>query len=100
MKECQRLICCLGKRVWLSSYAKVKEDELTQSNIIHRTRSIYWLKDTEGGAGKSEFIKWLRVRQKKLICRKLPIDSVDRLQNAGIDITKKGKIYVFMIDNR
>ena len=64
-----------------------------------RKRSIYWVEDTRGGSGKSEFITWLRAGQKDLVCRLLPIDSVDRLVHAVTEISKHEKVDVFMIDD-
>jgi hypothetical protein len=64
-----------------------------------RKRSIYWLEDSKGGSGKSEFITWLRAGQKDLVCRLLPIDSVDRLIHAVTEISKHEKVDVFMIDD-
>lgn len=65
----------------------------------HLKRSIYWIEDKHGGAGKSEFITWLRAGQRELICRMLPMDSVDRLLHAVTEIAAKEKIDVFMIDD-
>ena len=73
-------------------------DNLPDSKCL-RKRAIYWLEDTKGGSGKSEFITWLRAGQKDLICRLLPIDSVDRLMHAVTEITKREKVDVFMIDD-
>ncbi len=53
-----------------------------------RKRSIYWIEDSKGGSGKSEFLQWLRAGQKDLVCRLLPIDSVDRLVHAVTEISK------------
>ena len=64
-----------------------------------RKRSIYWIEDSKGGSGKSEFLQWLRAGQKDLVCRLLPIDSVDRLVHAVTEISKHEKVDVFMIDD-
>lgn len=77
----------------------VKCDKGIKDSKRLQKRSIYWLEDTKGGAGKSEFITWLRAGQKGLNCRLLPIDSVDRLMHAVTEVTKKDKIDVFMIDD-
>ena len=77
----------------------VKYDEDLQDSKRLQKRAIYWLEDTKGGAGKSEFITWLRAGQKELNCRLLPIDSVDRLMHAVTEVTKKDKVDVFMIDD-
>lgn len=62
-------------------------------------RYIIWAYNPLGGAGKSEFIKWLRIGQKQLEVRKLPIDSVDRLVGAVVSETKRTNIDVFVIDD-
>jgi len=78
---------------------KVKYDDTLPDSQRLRKRSIYWLEDPKGGSGKSEFITWLRAGQKDLICRLLPMDSVDRLIHAVTEITKHEKVDVFMIDD-
>ena len=88
------------RKEWQIEFMKsVKhKDDFTDSERL-RKRSIYWLEDTKGGSGKSEFITWLRAGQKDLICRLLPIDSVDRLIHAVTEISKHEKVDVFMIDD-
>ena len=78
---------------------KVKYDDDFDDIQRFRKRSIIWLEDTKGGSGKSEFITWLRAGQKDLVCRLLPIDSVDRLLHAVTEISKHEKVDVFMIDD-
>jgi hypothetical protein len=64
-----------------------------------RDRSLIWISDFIGGSGKSEYIKYLRVGQKLLKVRKLPISSVSQLLSAVISITKKEEIDAFVIDD-
>ena len=78
---------------------KVKYDDDFLDSQRFRKRSIYWLEDIKGGSGKSEFITWLRAGQRDLICRLLPMDSVDRLLHAVTEISKKDKVDVFLIDD-
>lgn len=66
---------------------------------LFQDRFIIWVSDPIGGSGKSEFIKYLRIGQKQLEVRKLPIDSVDRLISAVVTITKQKDIDVFVIDD-
>lgn len=51
-----------------------------------------------GGAGKSKFVKWLRISQKEIVLRKLPVSSVDRLTSAVFIISKTVKIDLYKID--
>lgn len=66
---------------------------------LFRDRYIIWAYDPIGGSGKSEFIKWLCIGQKKLKVIKLPISSVTQLISAVADVTKKNTIDVFVIDD-
>jgi len=77
----------------------VKYDDDFDDIQRFRKRSIIWLEDSKGGSGKSEFITWLRAGQKDLVCRLLPMDSVDRLIHAVTEISKHEKVDVFMIDD-
>lgn len=51
-----------------------------------------------GGAGKSKFVKWLRISQKEIVLRKLPVSSVDRLTSAVFIISKTVNIDLYKID--
>ena len=62
-----------------------------------RDRKVILVENTEGGAGKSRFVKWMRTGQKKLVSRKLPVSSVDRL-TAAIFRTSKDDVDVYTID--
>ena len=64
-----------------------------------RIRSLIWLEDVLGGSGKSQFIKWLRAGQKELVCRLMPIESVDRISHAMVLLTKSRDIDIIMIDD-
>ena len=74
------------------------KDDFTDSQHLRKC-SIYWLEDSKGGSGKSEFITWLKAGKKDLVCRLLTIDSVDRLINGVIKITKHEKVEVCIIDD-
>ena len=63
-----------------------------------RGRNVITMHDSEGRSGKSEFVKWLRVGQKKLVVRKLPVASVQQLNAAVFKITEKIKVDIFLID--
>ena len=88
---------------WQKKLLKHLEEVATNDEMVDvirfRKRGIYWVEDKKGGAGKSEFITFLRAGQKKLTCRLLPIDSVDRLLAAVIEVSKKTSVDVFMIDD-
>lgn len=51
-----------------------------------------------GNTGKSTFLKWLRVGQKEIIARKLPVRSVECLISAVAKVTVEIKIDLFMIN--
>lgn len=63
-----------------------------------RGRNIITIHDSLGKSGKSQFVKWLRVGQKKLVTRKLPVASVQQLNSAIYLITKNTQVDLFMID--
>jgi hypothetical protein len=63
-----------------------------------KDRAIYWIEDTRGNTGKSWFQKWLRYGQKELVCKKLPVSSVDRLISAICNISEKEEVDVYMIN--
>lgn len=63
-----------------------------------RGRNVISVHDSVGKSGKSQFVKWLRVGQKKLVVRKLPVASVQQLNSAVYLITKELNVDVFVID--
>lgn len=63
-----------------------------------RDRKIIWVQDLIGNTGKSFFQKWLRVGQKELVARKLPVTSVDRLVSAVTKVTDQVKVDIFMVN--
>lgn len=63
-----------------------------------KDRKVIWVEDTSGNTGKSWFQKWLRLAQKKLIVRSLPVSNVDRLMSAVHIINKNYKVDVYCID--
>ena len=80
----------------LKNNIPVGEKETTQQL---RYRALIWVEDVLGGAGKSDFIKWLVGGQKELRCCLLPIDSPDRIAHAVCLITKSMDMDVFLIDD-
>jgi hypothetical protein len=75
-------------------YNLLLSDELT----LLKDRKVVWVHDQKGNTGKSWFQKWLRMGQRKLVVRSLPVASVDRLSSAVNIITKKLEVDVFTID--
>lgn len=63
-----------------------------------RDRKIVWVQDLIGNTGKSFFQKWLRIGQKELVARKLPVSSVDRLVSAVTKVTEQVQVDVFMVN--
>jgi peptidyl-tRNA hydrolase len=63
-----------------------------------KDRKVIWVQDACGNTGKSWFQKWLRIGQKKLTVRSLPVSSVDRLISAVNIINKTHKVDAFTID--
>lgn len=55
-----------------------------KNNSILRERKILWIEDSSGCTGKSKFQKWLRLGQKDIQARKLPVSTVERLISAII----------------
>ena len=67
-----------------------------RENLIDR--KVIWVQDPCGNTGKSWFQKWLRIGQKELVVRALPVSSVDRLISAVNILHKKQNIDLFTID--
>jgi peptidyl-tRNA hydrolase len=63
-----------------------------------KDRKVIWVQDVSGNTGKSWFQKWLRIGQKKLTARSLPVSTVDRLLAAVYQINRKEKVDIFNID--
>jgi peptidyl-tRNA hydrolase len=63
-----------------------------------KDRKVIWVQDSCGNTGKSWFQKWLRIGQKKMTVRSLPVSSVDRLISAVNIINKTHKVDAFTID--
>ena len=70
----------------------------TNKDQIFRQRKIIWLEDQTGNSGKSELQKWLRVGQRSITARKLPVSSVDRLISAVSKVVNSESVELFMID--
>ena len=58
-----------------------------KTNRVIRERKIIWIEDNLGCTGKSKFQKWLRLGQRDIIARKLPVSSVERLISAVTKLT-------------
>ena len=65
---------------------------------VFRDRKIIWVEDQVGNTGKSFFQKYLRIGQRDITVRKLPVSTVDRLISAVTKIVKSDKIDLFMIN--
>lgn len=63
-----------------------------------RGRNVITIHDSKGNSQKSRFAKWLRVGQKKLTVRKLPVASVQQLNSAVYLIQKNTNVDMFVID--
>jgi hypothetical protein len=63
-----------------------------------KDRKVIWVQDSCGGTGKSFFQKWLRIAQKDLVVRLLPIQRVDRLISAVNIINQTTKVDAYTID--
>ena len=69
-----------------------------KNNPIIRERKIIWVEDNKGCTGKSRFQKWLRLGQRDLIARKLPVSTVERLISAVTKLTQEQEVDLFMIN--
>ena len=63
-----------------------------------KDRKVIWIEDSNGNTGKSWFQKWLRIGQKEITVRSLPVSNVDRLISAVHTINKTEKVDLFSID--
>lgn len=63
-----------------------------------KDRKVILIQDSGGNTGKSWFQKWLRIGQKKLVVRSLPVSSVERLISAVHIINKTYNVDAFTID--
>ena len=81
----------------LRDWQLIMYDELLKANDDSQIkgRQVIWLEDSVGNTGKSFFLKWLRVGQKRLKARKMPVNSVDRLISA---VSKNKNIDLYMFD--
>jgi hypothetical protein len=63
-------------------------------------RKVIWIEDPEGGNGKSTFIKYLALNEKKtgLAVEKMPFDRPDRIRSSVIKLSKKKDVDVYMFD--
>lgn len=63
-----------------------------------RDRKVFWIEDSNGGAGKSTFSKFLSFGQKDWKVKKLPIDRPNRIRMAVCKILQKEDVDVFTFD--
>jgi hypothetical protein len=83
----------------LSTWQKQIYESLLSPEIEDlRGRNIISIHDSRGKSGKSQFTKWLRVGQRQLTVRKLPVASVQQLNSAVYLITKTTQVDLFVID--
>jgi len=52
----------------------------------------------KGCTGKSRFQKWLRLGQRQIIARKLPVSSVESLISAVTELTREQEVDLLMIN--
>lgn len=69
-----------------------------KENPVIRERKIIWIEDNLGCTGKSKFQKWLRLGQKSISARKLPVSTVERLISAVTKLTQQEVIDLLMIN--
>lgn len=69
-----------------------------KNNPIIRERKIIWVEDSCGSTGKSKFQKWLRLGQKDIRTRKLPVSTVERLISAITKLTQQEDVDLLMIN--
>lgn len=63
-----------------------------------RDRKVLWIQDPQRGAGKSTFLKSLRLNQKDLAVKKLPLDKPDRLRMMVCKIVQRETVDAFVFD--
>lgn len=63
-----------------------------------RDRKVFWSEDSNGGAGKSTFSRFLSFGQKDWKVKKLPIDSPNRITMAVCKLVKKEDVNIFTFD--
>jgi hypothetical protein len=63
-----------------------------------KDRKVIWIQDIAGNSGKSWFQKWLRIGQRELVVRALPVSSVDRLISAVNIVSRKDNVDAYTID--
>lgn len=69
-----------------------------KDNPLIRERKIIWVEDNRGCTGKSKFQKWLRLGQKGIQARKLPVSTVERLISAVTKLNQQEEVDLLMIN--
>jgi hypothetical protein len=82
----------------LRNWQKELFDTLITEQDEFKDRKVLWVEDMCGNTGKSWFQKWLRIGQKQLVVRQLPVSSVDRLISAVNIISRNIEVDVYTID--
>jgi hypothetical protein len=82
----------------LRNWQKELFDTLITEQDKFKDRKVLWVEDMCGNTGKSWFQKWLRIGQKQLEVRQLPVSSVDRLISAVSIISRNIEVDVYTID--
>lgn len=82
-------------RGWQGTFFELITGEMKS---FFKDRKVILVSDVNGNSGKSWFIKWLRVGQKRIEVRKLPFTNVDRLISAVNIIHKKVEVDAYVVD--
>jgi len=89
----------------MSTNLRTWQKDLTDFMINNKSylidRKVLWIQNPIGGAGKSTYIKYLRVQGLKkhgLKVKKLPFDKPDRLRSAIVKILKQEDVDLFCFD--
>jgi hypothetical protein len=86
----------LKMKQWQNDFLEIIDEEDDRSM---RGRKVIWIEDRKGGAGKSEFIKWLATNKPEgLEAEKLPFDQPDRARAAVVKLMKQKNVDLFMFD--
>jgi len=88
-----------------SSQLRTWQKDLTEfikNNLSYlKDRKVLWIQNPDGGAGKSTYIKHLRIHGEKqhgLKVKKLPLEKPDRLRSAIVKILKTENVDLFCFD--
>lgn len=86
----------LTMKIWQEQFLELVSGE---NKPLMKDRKVIWIEDKKGGAGKSQFIKYLTVNKPDgLIAEKLPFDKPDRTRSAVVKLMKRENVDLFMFD--